>query len=66
MKTSPKGAFSFPYGAAALTQRLAQIEKGKPEKEIEDGKLALRNEMERNFLQAYRNTPTLSARNLCS
>lgn len=54
METSPHGAYSFPYGAAALTQRLALIEKNnKTEKEIEAAKQELRDEMKRNFLTAY-------------
>lgn len=44
---SPRGSFSFPYGAAALKARLEQAgtteEKGQ-----------LKDEMERNFQQAYR------------
>lgn len=54
MQTSPKGAFSFPYGAAALTQRLELIEKkSKTEKEAEAKREALRSEMKANFLKAY-------------
>jgi len=54
MQTSPKGAFSFPYGAAALTQRLTLIEKkSKSEEEENAKKEALRQEMKQNFLDAY-------------
>ncbi|KAK5939506.1 retrograde regulation protein 2 [Knufia obscura] len=54
MQTSPKGAFSFPYGAAALTQRLTLIEKNSTSKEEEDAKKeVLRQEMKQNFLNAY-------------
>jgi len=54
MRTSPKGAFSFPYGAAALTQRLTLIEKkSKSHEEEEAKKEALRQEMKENFLSAY-------------
>lgn len=54
MKTSPNGAFSFPYGAAALTQKLELIEKkSKSEKEAEARRQALRSEMKANFLKAY-------------
>lgn len=54
MKTSPKGAFSFPYGAAALTQRLELIEKNaKTKNEAEALRQALRSEMKANFLRAY-------------
>ncbi|KAB8242054.1 major facilitator superfamily domain-containing protein [Aspergillus flavus] len=47
--TSPKGSFSFPYGAAALTKRLeqAKAEGKKAEK-------ALKQEMIKNFQEAYR------------
>lgn len=56
MQTSPKGAFSFPYGAAALTQRLALIEKkSKNEQEAEAKRAALRDEMKKNFMEAYKN-----------
>ena len=54
MQTSPKGAFSFPYGAAALTQRLELIKKKyKDEKDIEKAEKELREEMKANFLKAY-------------
>ncbi|KAE8403011.1 major facilitator superfamily domain-containing protein [Aspergillus pseudonomiae] len=47
--TSPRGSFSFPYGAAALTKRLeqAKAEGKKAEK-------ALKQEMINNFQEAYR------------
>lgn len=54
VQISPKGAFSFPYGAAALTQRLELIEKHKSEDEAEAARKALREEMKKNFLNAYR------------
>ncbi|KKK25903.1 hypothetical protein ARAM_003155 [Aspergillus rambellii] len=46
--TCPKGSFSFPYGAAALSKRLEQArrEGGKAERE-------LKAEMKRNFQDAY-------------
>ncbi|KAI9926939.1 hypothetical protein ASPWEDRAFT_45956 [Aspergillus wentii DTO 134E9] len=44
--TSPRGSFSFPYGAAALKQRL---EGGKKKKVMKE----LREEMDRNFQDAY-------------
>ena len=54
MQTSPAGAISFPYGAAALTQRLAFIEKkSKSSEEKEAKREALRQEMKENFLGAY-------------
>jgi retrograde regulation protein 2 len=47
--TSPKGSFSFPYGAAALTKRLEQA-RGEGKK----AEKALKEEMIRNFQDAYR------------
>lgn len=41
VRTSPRGSFSFPYGAAALKARL------------EGGEAGLKDEMARNFQQAY-------------
>lgn len=48
--TCPKGSFSFPYGAAALTARLEEAKRvgGSAERQ-------LRDEMKRNFQEAYRN-----------
>ena len=53
--TSPKGAFSFPYGAAALTRRLADLERGKSKREAEKAREELRKEMKSNFLDAFSN-----------
>ncbi|KAL3421579.1 retrograde regulation protein 2 [Phlyctema vagabunda] len=50
---SPKGSVSFPYGAAALTKKLAELRSGKSE---EDGEAAVdefREEMKKNFVKAY-------------
>ncbi|KAL2789289.1 Ppx/GppA phosphatase family-domain-containing protein [Aspergillus keveii] len=46
--TCPKGSFSFPYGAAALSARLEQARRagGKAESELKE-------EMKRNFQDAY-------------
>ncbi|EAW06541.1 retrograde regulation protein 2 [Aspergillus clavatus NRRL 1] len=53
VRTSPRGSFSFPYGAAALAMRLGEASgkggKGKGKMEAE-----LREEMRRNFRNAYR------------
>ncbi|KAA8644407.1 retrograde regulation protein 2 [Aspergillus tanneri] len=49
LTTSPKGSFSFPYGAAALTMRLE-----KARKEGHKAEKALREEMTRNFREAYK------------
>jgi retrograde regulation protein 2 len=35
IRTSPKGAFSFPYGAAALTRKLKELKEGKSKEEAE-------------------------------
>lgn len=47
--TSPKGSFSFPYGAAALTKRLEEAQK-----QGKDAVKELKSEMTRNFQDAYR------------
>ncbi|KIV88413.1 hypothetical protein PV10_08099 [Exophiala mesophila] len=50
VRTSPRVAISFPYGAAALTKRLADCEKAKdPEK----AKQEFRQEIRTNFQNAY-------------
>lgn len=50
VRTSPRVAISFPYGAAALTKRLADCEKAKdPEKAKEE----FRQEIRENFRNAY-------------
>ncbi|KAF2280033.1 transcription regulator [Westerdykella ornata] len=53
IKMSPKGAFSFPYGAAALTQKLDELTKGKNHNEAKRAMERLREEMKSNFLHAY-------------
>ncbi|KAL5356455.1 Ppx/GppA phosphatase family-domain-containing protein [Aspergillus floccosus] len=50
---SPKGAVSFPYGAAALTQKLAELKKGKSKEEAREAEEKFRNEMETNFRNAW-------------
>lgn len=54
IRTSPKGAFSFPYGAAALTRRLEELTAGKSKDEAEKAREKLREEMKTNFLDAYK------------
>ncbi|KAF4252398.1 hypothetical protein KXV68_004833 [Aspergillus fumigatus] len=49
---SPKGSFSFPYGAAALTHKLNQLRKGKSPDEAHRAEEAFRREMESNFRMA--------------
>jgi retrograde regulation protein 2 len=53
IKLSPKGAFSFPYGAAALTQKLDELTKGKSHRAARKATRRLREEMNTNFLHAY-------------
>jgi retrograde regulation protein 2 len=53
VQTSPKGAFSFPYGAAALTRKLREIDAGKSKDEARKARDKLREEMKANFLNAY-------------
>ncbi|KAH8649704.1 Ppx/GppA phosphatase family-domain-containing protein [Tricladium varicosporioides] len=50
---SPKGSVSFPYGAAALTKKLADLRKGKSEEEGDAAVAEFRKEMETNFTKAY-------------
>lgn len=50
---SPKGAFSFPYGAAALTKKLEELTKGKSHDEAQKELEKLREEMKSNFRNAY-------------
>ncbi|KAJ5712209.1 hypothetical protein N7493_008677 [Penicillium malachiteum] len=50
---SPQGSVSFPYGAAALTQKLADLERGKGKKEAEKAKEDFRQEMASNFRAAF-------------
>ena len=49
VQTSPKGSFSFPYGAAAMTRRLAESEQ-----EGDAATAALQEEMKTNFQKAYK------------
>lgn len=49
---SPKGSFSFPYGAAALTHKLNQLRKGKSPDEAHRAEEAFSREMESNFRMA--------------
>ena len=53
LTTSPKGAFSFPYGAAAMTRKLAELDAGKSEAEAEKARSAFRKELLRTFRAAY-------------
>ena len=53
LQTSPKVAFSFPYGAAALTRKLHEIDSGKSKDKARKAREKLREEMKANFLNAY-------------
>ncbi|KAL6404966.1 retrograde regulation protein 2 [Ilyonectria robusta] len=53
IRISPKGSFSFPYGAAALTKKLADLRQGKSKQEGEAAVSAFRLEMIQNFRDAY-------------
>lgn len=53
LETSPGGAYSFPYGAAAMTRMLAEIKSGRSEDEAEKARAKLRAEMKSNFRDAY-------------
>lgn len=54
IRTSPQGAFSFPYGAAALTRKLDELTAGKSKDEAERALDKFREEMKTNFLDAYK------------
>lgn len=53
IRTTPRGSFSFPYGAAALTQRLEEIKDGKDKNEAKKAVNEFREEMIANFKDAY-------------
>jgi len=54
IRTSPLGAFSFPYGAAALTRKLEELTAGKSKDDAERALDKFREEMKTNFLDAYK------------
>ncbi len=54
VQMSPRGAFSFPYGAAALTRLLENAKVGKSKEEADKAIAELRDEMKRNLLDVYR------------
>ena len=51
---SPRGAVSFPYGAAALTQKLEDLKRGKSKEKARKAKAEFRQEMVKNFHNAWR------------
>ncbi|KAF7548053.1 hypothetical protein G7Z17_g7309 [Cylindrodendrum hubeiense] len=53
IRISPQGSFSFPYGAAALTKKLADLRLGKSKPDAEAAVSAFRSEMVQNFRDAY-------------
>jgi retrograde regulation protein 2 len=55
VRTSPKGSFSFPYGAAALTKKLHDLRDGKKKDEADAAVKAFEKEMIANFKDAYNN-----------
>ncbi len=50
IRTSPQGSFSFPYGAAAMTQLLAETN---AQSDPETARTALADKMKQQFQQAY-------------
>ena len=50
---SERGSVSFPYGAAALTKKLADLKKGKSEEDADKAIAVFRAEMKQNFQNAY-------------
>ncbi|KAL4901464.1 hypothetical protein BDW74DRAFT_170173 [Aspergillus multicolor] len=55
VRTSPRGSFSFPYGAAALTRTISELTRDKSKHEAEKALNNLRQEMVSNFRDAYNN-----------
>ncbi|KAL3477389.1 Ppx/GppA phosphatase family-domain-containing protein [Aspergillus californicus] len=53
VRTSPQGSFSFPYGAAALTRIIFDLQKGKSKDEADRALDKLRGAMVSNFGDAY-------------
>ncbi len=53
IRISPSGSFSFPYGAAALTRKLAQLKEGKGKAEADKAVAEFRREIKANFVDAY-------------
>ncbi|KAJ5948389.1 hypothetical protein N7466_001404 [Penicillium verhagenii] len=53
VRISPRGSVSFPYGAAALTQKLADLKRGKSKDEAGKAKEQFRQEMAENFRAAF-------------
>lgn len=53
VRISPQGAVSFPYGAAALTQKLADLKRGKDKGDARKAKEQFRREMADTFRAAF-------------
>ncbi|KAM0328511.1 hypothetical protein ACHAQA_004918 [Verticillium albo-atrum] len=53
VRISPRGSFSFPYGAAALTKKLEDLKRDKSKEEAHHAVEAFRQEMIANFRDAY-------------
>ncbi|RSM06891.1 hypothetical protein CEP52_005484 [Fusarium oligoseptatum] len=53
IRISPRGSFSFPYGAAALTKKLHDLQDGKDKDEADAAVKAFKDEMIGNFKDAY-------------
>ncbi|KAJ5314834.1 uncharacterized protein N7443_001718 [Penicillium atrosanguineum] len=53
VEISPQGSVSFPYGAAALTQKLADLKRGKSKEEARKAKEHFRHEMASDFRAAF-------------
>ncbi|KAK6334581.1 hypothetical protein TWF718_010038 [Orbilia javanica] len=55
IRISPRGSFSFPYGAAALTKTLHDLRKAKSKEKGEEAVKEFRRKMIENFRSAYDN-----------
>lgn len=53
VQMSPQGSVSFPYGAAALTQKLADLKRGKSKEDAKKAKEKFHQEMSGKFRAAF-------------
>lgn len=53
VRMSSQGSVSFPYGAAALTQKLADLKRGKNKEDAQKAREQFRKEMADNFRTAF-------------
>ncbi|KAL8391811.1 hypothetical protein RB595_002133 [Gaeumannomyces hyphopodioides] len=54
VRTSERGSFSFPYGAAALSRRLEEARRDKSKKDADEAEAELHREIVDNFRDAFK------------